>query len=84
MIEIVTDWLLWIVVAAILAQWVVATAFFWSILPPYLLILAALLIVLLGSQLLEKLMPVDSHWSVYVFRAIQTAIGVLLVVVRLS
>jgi len=83
MIEVITDWLSWIVVAAILAQLVAVTVGFWGALPPYILILAALLIVLVGGQLLAKLMPVESHWSVYLFRAVQVGLGVLVVVVRL-
>jgi len=83
MIEVIIDWLTWIVTAAILAQLVAATVVFWSTLPPYLLILAALLIVVLGGQLLAKLMPIESHWTVYLFRAIQVGLGVLLVIARL-
>ena len=83
MIEVISDWLLWIVVSACLSQLVVATVSFWGVLPPYLLILVALLIILVGGQLLAKLMPIESHWSVYVFRAVQVGLGVLVVVVRL-
>jgi len=83
MIEVITDWLSWIVSAAILTQLVAATVSFWGVLPPYLLILTALLIVLVGGQLLAKLMPVESHWSVYLSRAIQVGLGVIVVVVRL-
>jgi len=83
MIEVITDWLTWIISAAIFAQLVAATVGFWGVLPPYILILIALLIVLVGGQLLAKLMPIESHWSVYVFRAVQVGLGVVLVVVRL-
>jgi len=83
MIEVIIDWLSWVVVSAILSQLVVATVSFWGVLPPYLLILAALLIILVGGQLLGKLMPIESHWTVYVFRAVQVGLGVVLVVVRL-
>ncbi|HEY9871895.1 MAG TPA: hypothetical protein V6D12_00550 [Candidatus Obscuribacterales bacterium] len=83
MIEVISDWLLWIVVSACLSQLVVATVSFWGVLPPFILILIAMLIVLIGGQLLAKLMPIESHWTVYVFRAVQVGLGVVLVVVRL-
>jgi len=83
MIEVIIDWLTWIVTAAILSQFVVATVGFWGVLPPYLLILAALLIILVGGQLLGKLMPIESHWTVYLFRAVQVGLGVILVIARL-
>ena len=83
MIEVIIDWLTWIVTAAILSQFVVATVGFWGVLPPFILILIALLFVLVGGQLLAKLMPIESHWTVYLFRAVQVGLGVVLVVVRL-
>ena len=83
MIEVISDWLSWVVISAILSQLVVATVSFWGVLPPFILILIAMLIVLIGGQLLAKLMPIESHWTVYVFRAVQVGLGVVLVVVRL-
>ncbi|HEY9859941.1 MAG TPA: hypothetical protein V6D16_10575 [Candidatus Obscuribacterales bacterium] len=83
MIEVIIDWLSWVVVSAILSQFIAATVGFWGVLPPFILILIALLFVLVGGQLLAKLMPIESHWTVYLFRAVQVGLGVVLVVVRL-
>ena len=83
MTEFFIDWLTWITVAAIGAQVVTATAFLWATLPPWIILLAAVIFIFLGSELLSKFMPVDSHWSVYIARAVQVGLGVLIVVAQL-
>jgi hypothetical protein len=82
MFDVIFDWLIWVSIPASLVVWMQALYPVWRLLPPYVLILLAVLLLAGISRILIVLLPDESPQMLLIYRGIQAGLGLVLAIWR--